>query len=259
MTPTILALDIAPVCDRGKIVNVSAPALLVAAGGMATDAGGLMQRDDTTIPNGFCQCGCGQRTPLAKSTRLEHGRRRGEPLPYLHQHRLRVERRSIAARFWAKVEGGGPDDCWQWTGSRQHSGHGRFQASAEGEPKRIVQAHRWAFEQANGPIPNGLIVRHACDNPACVNPAHLQLGTQQDNVDDMWHRGRGFVPTAVPQPGTANPNAKLSASDVVEIRRRRQRGETGRSVARSFGISPSQVSRILTGKRWRHCDCEGEA
>lgn len=159
--------------------------------------------------------------------------------------------REPSARFWKKVDkSGGPGACWLWLASCQYGGHGQFQANRMGEPKRVVQAHRWAFEELNGPIPEGMVVRHACDNPPCVNPAHLLLGSQVDNVADMVGRGRGFVPQAVPMPGESNPNAKLTAEQVQVIRDRWEAGETGRGLAREYGVSPAQISRIVNGKRW---------
>lgn len=89
-------------------------------------------------------------------------------------------------RFDAKVDKSGPGGCWVWTGKRSREGYGRF--SLDG---RLVNAHRWSWERAVGPIPNGLLVCHHCDNPPCVNPEHLFVGTIQDNTRDMLAKGRG--------------------------------------------------------------------
>lgn len=89
-------------------------------------------------------------------------------------------------RFWAKVDR--TDDCWTWTAATTGSGYGRFgHQNARGG---WVAAHRFAYELANGPIPDGMFVCHKCDNPPCVNPSHLFLGTHQDNMRDMDAKGR---------------------------------------------------------------------
>jgi len=87
-------------------------------------------------------------------------------------------------RFWAKVDKTG--DCWEWTGARFHHGYGLFYESASVR----TRAHRFAYETLAGPIPPGVLVLHRCDNPPCVRPEHLFLGTQADNVADMIAKGR---------------------------------------------------------------------
>ncbi len=89
-----------------------------------------------------------------------------------------------SARFWQKVQKG--DGCWEWQGSRNKLGYGI--TSLRG---RAIRAHRVSWEIVNGPIPDGLLVCHRCDNPACVRPDHLFLGTQIDNLRDMRTKGRG--------------------------------------------------------------------
>lgn len=89
-------------------------------------------------------------------------------------------------RFWSKVNQAGPDDCWEWQASRNHSGYGSF-----GLGYTMRGAHRIAYAIANGgELPEGQLVRHKCDNPPCCNPAHLEIGTAKDNTNDMMERGR---------------------------------------------------------------------
>ena len=100
--------------------------------------------------------------------------------------RRRIGRASRPAsdRFWEKVAKG--EGCWEWQGARDPHGYGRFQVVTGTTQK----ANRFAYELTNGPVPTGLYVLHHCDNPPCVNPAHLYAGTQRDNVRDMVARGR---------------------------------------------------------------------
>jgi len=104
--------------------------------------------------------------------------------------------RPLEERFWDKVDKS--DGCWLWTAALNPDGYGRFVVQMS--PQKVRGAHRVAWELMNGAIPNGLSVLHQCDTPACVNPEHLFLGTQQDNVADMVAKGRwnGHSPTHCP-------------------------------------------------------------
>lgn len=102
-----------------------------------------------------------------------------------------VSTRTLEERFWEKVDKTG--DCWEWTGFKNRQGYGQFQVSTKnGQP-----AHRVSFELANGKIPDGMHVCHKCDNPPCVRPDHLFLGTPSDNMKDMVKKGRNISPNAL--------------------------------------------------------------
>lgn len=148
-------------------------------------------------------------------------------------------------RFWKKVTRS--DGCWTWNASRCRDGYGTCFIPG----KHIVGAHRVAWTIANGlergAIPEGRSVLHHCDNPACVNPAHLFLGTQLDNVRDMGRKGRARKAL-----GPENANAKLTAETVRHIRRQRAAGVTCRAIAKELGVHPTAVGHVMRGRTWKH-------
>jgi hypothetical protein len=109
-----------------------------------------------------------------------HWIRHGDPL-------VRPPKKTLAERFWAKVDVRGPDECWPWTGTCKPYGYGQLIFAG-----KTLYAHRISWELHHGPIPAGLCVCHHCDNPPCVNPSCLFLGTNADNARDMVAKGRGF-------------------------------------------------------------------
>ena len=137
--------------------------------------------------------------------------------------------------------------CWIWTACRNRAGYGRI-----GVHRRSELAHRVAYELSKGPIQNGLIVRHKCDNPPCVNPEHLIVGTHADNVRDMDERGRRV---SAPVRGEEHHKAKLTESDVREIfRMRAETKATQQAIADTFGVSQFMISSILRGEAWSHLE-----
>lgn len=97
-----------------------------------------------------------------------------------------VRVRTPAVRLWSRTSIDSGHKCWEWQGYRRRSGHGQI----GDESGRLVGTHRVAYEFFNGPIPDGMVVMHSCDNPPCCNPRHLSLGTQADNLHDMFRKGR---------------------------------------------------------------------
>lgn len=114
--------------------------------------------------------------------------------------------------------------------------------------KRIY-VHRLAYETWVGPIPEGHVIRHKCDNPPCINPEHLETGTQGDNVRDRDDRGR-----ANHARGEAVHKAKLTEAQVIEIRKRRSQGEYITALGREYGVSASTVSAIYRRLTWKHIE-----
>ena len=154
--------------------------------------------------------------------------------------------RTLAERFWEKVGIRSPDECWEWAGYCDNNGYGRI--GEGGKRGRILIASRLSWELHNGPIPDGLWVLHRCDNPSCVNPGHLFLGTQRDNVLDMYAKGRGNRPR-----GEAHVCARLTAEAIAEIRSTYMRGSISqRALGQQFGVSNVAISRIVRHKTWAH-------
>ena len=136
----------------------------------------------------------------------------------------------------------GPDDCWEWTGWNNGAGYG-----AIGKGQKSYLATRWAYYIEHGDDPGDECVCHTCDNPGCVNPAHLWLGTIGDNNRDAWQKGRSFQPETLP--GEQNTQAKLTEQDVREIRKS---NELQRILAEQYGVCHQLISQIKTGKIWKH-------
>lgn len=150
-------------------------------------------------------------------------------------------RRSAAERFWAKVEK--TSGCWLWKASSSTQGYGYFTFSG-----RTVYAHRWIFAETYGHLLEGLFVCHHCDNPKCVRPEHLFLGTPKTNMDDKHNKGR-----AIYMRGAQHPLSKLNESIVWEIRFGNSYEEqTDQQVAQTLGVARSVVTNIRNGARWKH-------
>jgi len=147
----------------------------------------------------------------------------------------------LQARFHTKYIPEPNSGCWLWTAALSHKGYGVLRYVG-----RWARAHRVSWKILRGPIPNGLHVCHKCDNRLCVNPDHLFLGTNDDNVADMIEKGRHLAGRRF---GEQNATAKLTASKVAEIRRSRTI-RSSRSLAREFGISHTTILRIWTGQYW---------
>ena len=128
--------------------------------------------------------------------------------------------------------------CWLWHASRDKCGYGTFGMRIDGKTKKFG-AHRYAWTVFKGDIPEGISVLHKCDTPSCVNPDHLFIGTQLDNVRDQIAKGR--YPSRA---GTSNANSRLSREDVAEIRRRTSIGEDRRVIAAAYGIYYRYVDRL---------------
>lgn len=159
-------------------------------------------------------------------------------------------------RFWSKVQRG--DGCWLWTAAMRWNGYGVF-----GFGKRVVGAHRVAWELTNGPIPDRMCVCHRCDNRRCVRPEHLFLGTQAENLADMRakkrqrggageHNGTKTHPERIAR-GEALPFSKLTEKAVREIRAHYARGGISMgALGRKYGVNQPAIMKVLRRLTWKH-------
>lgn len=145
---------------------------------------------------------------------------------------------------WIEVVGTLDTPCWEFrVGTTSRNGYGSVRAQG-----KTHMAHRVSYEHTYGPIPEGLIVLHACDNPPCMNPGHLRAGSVRENTQDMLDRGRHIPPV-----GERNGMSRIT--DDVAWSILDTRAESGRSyvdIAKQFGVSMSLVALIVKGRRWRH-------
>lgn len=132
--------------------------------------------------------------------------------------------------------------CWEWNRYRMPCGYGRIRHEGSME-----LAHRLSYRAFNGDIPDGMVVRHKCDNKCCVNPEHLEIGTQKDNVHDAISRGN--FSHLEHSRGSAHPTSKLTEDNVLEIL---NSNDTQRALATRYGVSFQLISQIKRGIIWQH-------
>jgi hypothetical protein len=147
----------------------------------------------------------------------------------------------FADRFWSKVDMLG--DCWMWLAFCKSNGYGQFTLKSG----KFVGAHTVSYALTFGPIPAGCVICHHCDNPPCVNPAHLFLGTQSDNAMDMLAKGR-----ATRVRGTDHPSARLTEEDIRYIRAAANYRGLLKDLSEDFGVSAHTIRMIRKGKTWGH-------
>lgn len=192
-----------------------------------------MRPHDTTneTPVKLCECGCGQ----PARNRFRQGHNSKQPL------------RTMEERFWQYVQK--TDGCWLWTGATRDFGYGVINMG--GHNGKAERAHRASWMIHNGPIPKGLFVCHHCDVPACVNPAHLFLGTSADNNHDMQRKGR-YDRVKRPK-GEKHWKANLTEKIVLEIRTKYAESKTTfGELGRQYGIGHKAVWDIVHYKIWKH-------
>lgn len=154
--------------------------------------------------------------------------------------------------------------CHEWTGAKLYSGYGVIRHKG-----KSTGAHRVAWEMKNGPIPQGMFVCHKCDNPKCVNPDHLFIGTVRDNTKDMMQKGRHpaqklarrqgkpFIPKDYSRTNPlGSSNSKLTIDQVKEIKIRLSKKESHSKIAVDYGVTKTAITHINTGLRWAFVQIE---
>jgi len=166
-------------------------------------------------------------------------RKHGSPHPKKNDHA------PLNERFWRFVDKKSDDECWNWTGNKLPSGYGQISIGAKKEMSK--GAHRVSWELANNSdIPKNMYVMHKCDNPSCVNPNHLTIGTAKENTQDMIRKGR--KKTVAPL-GTENGKSLLDAEKVLLIR---SSNLNHAALGRQLGVSPNCVRGVRIGRTWAH-------
>lgn len=147
--------------------------------------------------------------------------------------------------------------CWEWVGSRNQSGYGVLSLKNPDWPESTALLHRIVYAACVGPVPEGASICHHCDNPSCLRPSHLFVGSNADNVADKVNKGRQASGEQIRTNhehlrGDRIKTARLTAEDVMSIREAEQKGESIESIAKRFAVSATQVSAIVRGIAWAH-------
>lgn len=198
----------------------------------------LKYTSEDQIPYGYCHCGCGQKTEIAKVSNAHFGWVKGEPYQYIRHHSSRKRNQYNQAQiFWSKVAITADDNqCWLWLGGLNEDYYGLITWN-----NKVMIASRVAWMYPDYVIPDGMFVCHSCDNPRCCNPKHLFIGTHQDNMTDMARKGR------MPK-GSKHHKSKLTELEVEEMRRLHKLGIKGVELAHKYNVSISAISRIVNHK-----------
>lgn len=175
-----------------------------------------------TIPHGYCHCGCGEKTRLARQNHAKCGFVRGQPIKFILGHNARRRGPDYEVQ-----SAGYTTPCWLWNGALIQGGYGRYQRGPKGQP-----AHRAYYEKLVGPIPDGLDLDHLCRVRRCVNPSHLEPVTAAENT----RRGA---------------SAKLTTDNVREIRKLLKSGVGKTELAKRFGVHKASIWKIHYGQRWQ--------
>ena len=142
-------------------------------------------------------------------------------------------------RFWSKIDIKNDNECWDYKGGKQHFGYGQFWFEG-----KTIGAHKFSYQLHHGSIPKDMCVCHSCDNPTCVNPKHLWLGTKGENNKDRSNKKR-----SADRKGELCPTVKLKEYQAIAIKYSNKKNFL---LAKQYNISQQTVCDIKKGKRWRH-------
>ena len=148
-------------------------------------------------------------------------------------------------RFWEWVDKRGRDECWEWTGTRDHHGYGQMFIGTIHKTRRAHKTHRLSYLIVHGEIPEGHLIRHKCDNPPCCNPNHLEIGLPVHNVRDAVERQQM-------NQGTKNGNSKFSNDQITMMRKLKREGYGNVDIAKFFNTTSGTVCGITKGHTWRN-------
>ncbi len=132
--------------------------------------------------------------------------------------------------------------CWIWTASKDRNGYGRYYAN-----RKFIRAHRYSYNLFIGKIPKGIYVLHKCDNPSCVNPKHLFLGTPADNIRDMFMKKRNYVPS-----GEDSHRAKISNNTAMNIRKMYPSVKSYAKLGKMFNLTPATIGAIIRKETFKN-------
>ena len=164
--------------------------------------------------------------------------------------------KTLEQRFWEKVDIRGDDECWNWKANKIPQGYGYISVGNKWKgTRKELRTHRVSYELSFGEVPLGLVVKHKCDNPSCVNPRHLEAGTQKSNIKEMVVRGRQKLN---PNYGAKNHATKLSELTVQRIRIVGN-GLSIKTVAKMLNVSDATVAHIRTGRNWPYITSNKQA
>lgn len=149
---------------------------------------------------------------------------------------------TILAHFWARVDKREPNECWEWQAGIDKDGYGKLSVN-----RKDWKAHRFSWMTSYGNVPNGLHVCHTCDNRRCVNPAHLFLGTNADNMKDKIEKGHQTR-------GSEYVRSKLTEADIPKIIELYNKGKSQCALGKIFGVQQTTISLVLRRERWTHVE-----